>query len=81
MDLEIIEKLPPTKLIFDKQTGEDILFLLEKERIHIFRETYLPKWMNGKPYYIISQKKWGIHQQILLYVDSTGTDFFVDYYH
>ena len=81
MDLEIIENLPPTKTILDDRTGQEFIFSLEKERIHFFREAYLPKWMNNKHYYLVSQKKWGIHQQILLYVDSTGTDLFVDYYH
>jgi hypothetical protein len=81
MDQHVIENLPPTKTIFDKQTGVDILFSLDKDKIHFFREAYLPKWVNDKPYYLISQKFWGIHQQTLLYVDSTGTDFFVYYYH
>ena len=81
MDSEIIEKLPTTKTIFDSRTGQEIVFSLDKEKIYFFGETRIPKWVNNKQYYLISQKCWGIHQQILLYVDSTGTDFFVDYYH
>lgn len=81
MDLEIIEKLPLIKKVFDDNTKQEITFVLDKEKIQFFRDTYLPKWINNKYYYLISQKCWGIHQQILLYTDSTGTDFFVDYYH
>jgi hypothetical protein len=81
MDSEIIEKLPTTKTIFDDRTGQELVFSLDKDKIHFFCDTYLPKWENNKHYYLISQKLWGIHQQILLYVDSTGTDFLVEYYH
>jgi hypothetical protein len=79
--LSIIEKLPLTKTVIDERTREEITFDLNKEKIHFFNEAYLPKWKENKPYFLISQKFWGIHQQILLYVDSTGCDFFVDYYH
>lgn len=76
-----LERLPTTKILFDERTGEEIVFQLDKEKILYFRKTYLPKWKDNKPYYLISQKFWGIHQQTLLYVDASGTDFFVDYYH
>jgi hypothetical protein len=79
--LTILENLSPTKTLIDERTGEEITFYLNKEKIKYFYESYLPKWRDNKPYYLISQKFWGIHQQTLLYVDSTGTDFFVDYYH
>ena len=79
--LTILENLSSTKTLIDERTGEEITFYLNKEKIQYFYEAYLPKWRDNKPYYLISQKFWGIHQQTLLYVDSTGTDFFVDYYH
>lgn len=73
--------LPTTKIFIDENTGQEIEFQLEKEKIHFFHKVYLPKWKDNTPYYLICQKLWGIHQQILLYVDITGTNFFVDYYH
>jgi len=81
MDYKIIDNLPSTKILFDERTGEEITFELDKEKIKYFHETYLPKWKENKPFYLISQKFWGIHQQKLLYVDVTGTEFFIDYYH
>ena len=81
MDSKIIDNLPSTIILFDERTGEEITFQLDKEKIKYFHETYLPKWKENKPFYLISQKLWGIHQQQLLYVDITGTEFFVDYYH
>jgi len=73
--------LPTTKILIDERTNQEIEFKLEIEKIQHFCECYLPKWKENKQYYLISQRFWGIHQQILLYVDITGTDFFVDYYH
>jgi phenolic acid decarboxylase len=81
MDQKIIEALPTTIILFDERTGEDITFQLDKEKIKYFHEIYIPKWKENKQYFLICQKFWGIHQQRLLYVDSTGLDFFVDYYH
>ena len=79
--LQKLGTLPTTKILIDERTNQLIEFQLETEKIQHFCECYLPKWKDNKPYYLISQKLWGIHQQILLYVDITGTDFFVDYYH
>ena len=79
--LQNLGTLPTTKLFIDERTNQEIEFQLEYEKIQQFCETYLPKWKENKPYYLISQRLWGIHQQILLYVDITGTEFFVDYYH
>jgi hypothetical protein len=79
MDSTTIENLPITKTIKDAQSEVEFTFLLEKEKIHVFQEYYLPKWKNNKPYFLVSQKCWGIHQKILLYCDHSGTDFFVDY--
>ena len=73
--------LPITKIFIDENTGQEIEFKLEEDKIQHFCNSYLPKWKENKPHYLISQKLWGIHQQILLYVDINGTNFFVDYYH
>jgi len=85
MDVELliqkIGTLPTTKLFMDERTGQEIEFTLEKDKIQHFQNAYLPKWKENKPYYLISQRLWGVHQKILLYVDITGTDFLVDYYH
>ena len=85
MDVQLlIQKLgtlPTTKSFIDERTGQEIEFILEKDKIQHFCDAYLPKWKEDTPYYLVSQKLWGIHQQILLYVDITGTIFFVDYYH
>jgi len=81
MDEMIIQRLPNTKIVFDERTGEEITFQLDKDKIKRFNETYLPKWIDNKPYFLISQNFWGIHQQRLLYTNAIGTEFFVDYYH
>ena len=83
MDIEyLIEKITafPTKKVYDPRTDQEIQFSLEPDKIRFFFQCYLPKWRNDKRYYLISQKFWGVRQQILLYMDETGTDFFVDYY-
>jgi hypothetical protein len=79
--LQNLGTLPTTKIFIDERTQQEIEFQLDSEKIKQFCETYLPKLKENKLYYLISQRFWGIHQQILLYVDITGTDFFVDYYH
>lgn len=79
--IQKLGELPTTKILIDENTGQEIEFILEKERIQHFFDAYLPKWKENTPYYLISQRLWGLHQQVLLYVDITGTIFFVDYYH
>lgn len=78
-----ILNLPPTKIIFDEQTGQHITFTIDKAKTEFYLTSYLPKWIPNKNkfYYLVSQKLWGIHQQRLLYVDEFATDFVIQYYH
>jgi hypothetical protein len=64
--IQNLGSLPTTKIFLDERTQQEIEFQLETEKIQYFCEAYLPKWKENKPYYLISQRLWGIHQQILL---------------
>ena len=53
-------------------------FHLDKTKITHYMLEYNPKWIQEKKYYLISERVWGIREKVRLYIDETGTEFYME---
>jgi hypothetical protein len=76
--IEIVLSLPPVIEYIHQTNGILMTFHLDIDKMKHYLQEYSPKWIQQKKYYLIAERFWGIREKVRLYIDATGTEFFIE---
>ena len=61
-----------------KKTKIEMPFQIDENKILEYRNTQVPKWIDGEKYHLISRRSWGLGKNICLYVDHFGENYVIE---
>jgi hypothetical protein len=76
--IEIVLSSPRVIECIHQTNGVPMTFHIDEDKMKHYILEYNPKWIQQKKYYLIAERFWGIREKVRLYIDATGTEFFIE---